>query len=236
MKILLALPSYDGNAATLRDLRAFEAGRRLKCVDAMSSESSFLTYNFNVLWCKALNDRSYTHFVLLHADLVPKRDDWLERLIDLANNADVLSAVSPLKMDTGGTSTALAKVGEFGNYRRLTIREARGLPDTFGRKDVARLFGWDWSESVLLTNTGMMVVNLRKRDILETMCFTTQNWIRKEEGKFIAVSEPEDWNFSRIAQEKSLNVRATCAVPLTHKGACNYDNDRSWGQEHEEGT
>ena len=117
------------------------------------------------------------------------------------------------------------------------MTEAMTLPESFSKGKVADLFGWDRSESTLLTNTGLMVVNMRHRDKLSKMAFDTRNWIRKgANGKFFPISEPEDWNWARQAQSHGLQVWATRAVPVTHVGNTDYDNDKTWGTvEHDSG-
>src|SRR5690349_4749240 len=71
-------------------------------------QSSLLASACNNLWCKALNNRvkdNLKWFVLLHADIVP--EEWfVVKLIALAeqHDADVMSAVVPIKEPTGVTS------------------------------------------------------------------------------------------------------------------------------------
>ena len=230
---LLALPNYGQPLDPRQDPRVLGAKRYVKDFDVRTLTSSFLTYCFNFLWCFALNG-DYSHFVLLHADIAPKQDNWLAMLIEVCDGAgaDIMSVVVPLKTEDGLTSTALSRGDEYGDFRRATLTELRELPATFGKRKVAELFGWEARESTLLVNTGCMVVNMRHKDKLAKMRFTTNNWIRRKSGKYVAVSEPEDWDWSRQAQQHGLQVWATKVIPVSHAG---YDSDRVWGREHDAG-
>lgn len=238
-KIVLVTPTYDGTLHLEVAAQVTQAQLNTKLpVESYSGQTSFLTLQFNKFWCYALNDKSVTHFVMLHADVLPQSRKWLNDLVGLADakQADVLSAVCRLKREDGATSTALARGSEYGDYRRLTIREAHQLPQTFNAEDVARLFEWNIVESRLLVNTGCMVVRMNRRAVLETMRFTVNNWIRKDtHGKFYPISEPEDWEWSEQAASKGLSVWATTAVPITHKGHKDYDSACDEGLEHDPG-
>jgi hypothetical protein len=204
-----------------------------RSLDIAYAHSSFLTFNFNALWCMALNNSHYTHFAMLHEDILPSAENWLTKLVRFADDdqADMISIVSPIKLEIGTTSTALARAGEFGNFRRLTMREAVTLPSVFGRAEMETLFGWS-GENLLLVNTGAMVIRLNWRDVLEQMCFKVNNWIRKnKQGDYIAISEPEDWAFSREAHERGLKVMATAAIRLEHidDEGKRYNNWEAWG-------
>ena len=237
MKVLVAIPTYDGNNNYGVTKRILDAGRRDLTITFTSRQSSFLTLGFNEFWCMALNDRRYDYLVMLHADLPPNTDRWVSMLIKTCESvhADVLSVVSPLKMETGATSTALTRERVFGHHRRLTLKEVYKLPETFNAEHAAKLFGWS-GDTTLLVNTGCMVVSMKKRATLETMLFTTNNWIFKDpDGKFRAVSEAEDWNWSVQAKDRGLSVWATRAIPLVHVGTKEYSNESAWGDEHDEG-
>ncbi len=233
MNPLIALPTYDGSSNVKSTMAAATARERMKSVKIMSLSSSALTCNFNMLWCEALNNKTISHFVMLHADIIPGEDNWLSHLgrIADATGADVLSVVSPIKRETGQTSTALARGDEYGHHRRLTMREVMTLPESFTRKEVARLFGWDWKESTLLVNTGLMCVSMKKRDVMPKMTFGVGNWIRQDaQGKYYTVFCPEDWAWSMQAQALGLSVWATRAVPLAHmNGHMAYKNNTAWG-------
>ena len=228
---LLCIPTYSGKVPYELLGTIFNGIQDYAALKMNMQGTSFLTLKFNMYWCEALNNKEYTHFIILHDDLIPRDEHWLKKLVELAdaNNVDILSAVSPIKNAMGVTSTALAKKGEFGNFRRVTMRELGDLPEVFFRNDVAKLFGWE-PKGHLLTNTGLMCVRMEKRNVLEKMRFTMQDWIKRtSDGKFYAQSEPEDWNWSREAQERGLTVAATRAIALTHRGEFDYRNDVPWG-------
>jgi hypothetical protein len=239
-KILLVTPTYNGTIQ--REVGAMLAHAQIRTkqeVIAWSGETSFLTFQFNKFWCLALNDKNISHFVMLHADVCPADVNWMNKLISIADskNADVLSAVCRLKREDGATSTAIAKKGAFGNYQRLTLKNVQKLPETFNVNHVADFFQLDPADSNLLINTGCMVVRMSNRKALETMRFTVNNWIARDEEtkQFYPVSEPEDWEWSTQAANKGLSVWATRAVAVTHVGVKGYDSEEDTGLEFDPG-
>lgn len=236
LKILLAVPTYDGtvNWRTAANALGVQAGAGVQ-VAVMQMASSFLTLNFNAMWCAMLNDKTFTHFAMCHADIEPAKSNWLKQMLDIQaqTGVDVLSAVSPIKSEQGLTSIAATRNVEGDAYetpKRLTMHEIYRLPETFNGRDVANLWYWNEDATTLLVNTGLLLVDVRKRDIAERITFTVNNWIaRKPSGEFYAESEPEDWNFSRQANSMGWRVSATRAVQLAHIGNARYGNDKAWG-------
>jgi len=181
---------------------------------------SCLTRNFNELFCAALNARKdgATHFCMLHSDVVPHGIGWLDVLSDEMERveADVLSAVIPIKTSSGVTSTAIDEPceGSDKNWRprRLTMNEVyNDHPETFTHKD-------------LLVNTGLMLIDIRK-DWVNDIWFEFEDMISRDAvGNFIAVNVPEDWNFSRRARKMGASIWATRKVACTHYGHIGYGN------------
>lgn len=227
MKPLIVVPTYDGKHDYRLTLMALEASKRVPEQGITFAQSSFLTDQFNKFWCIALNDKRFTHFIMLHADIVPQDDGWEKKIIRLCDekHADILSVVSPIKNPKGTTSTGLWSDGI---VRRLTMKEVFQLPPTFGWREVESYFG---KSGQLLVNTGCMCVAMNNRPVLETMLFRVENFIRKRNGQFYAVSRPEDWNWSRDAYDKGLTVMATREIVIDHGG---YKNDTPWGDEHDQ--
>src|SRR4051812_48922453 len=110
--------------------------------------SSLLALNFNEMWARALNARSQgiTHFVMLHADVVPHSATWVGQLRSIMDRhaASVLSVVLPIKDQRGLTTTGLYSPGDPRLRRRLTLQEVYQQPPTFTHEH-------------LLVNTGLMM-------------------------------------------------------------------------------
>lgn len=217
MKVAIGIPGYGAGNLMAAPLRNLDGNHH---VHYREFDTSFLTMNFNELWCWALTLRdagTITHFLMVHSDIAPVASDWFEIMIAEMEkaNAQVLSAISPIKNWYGLTSTA------FDNNEwtptRLTIEQMNKLPPT-------------WTCDNLLFNTGLMMVDMRDPWV-EKVCFQVRNWLGKLDGKWAHRAEPEDWHFSR--QCKRLGVRAyvTRAVQLNHAGSAIYSTRLTWGGE-----
>ena len=227
------MPTYNNQSDTRQGLFLYAARRDGLNIKVRARQISALCWNFNTLFCEALNDKTVEYFLLMHADIVPyEPQGWISKLIAEANTAgaEILSAVVPVKNKTGITSTA-AQSAEHPTPRRLTMREAYQLPVTFKARDLAELYGWQGHTDVqLLTNTGLLLLDLRrKRNVFEKMHFYTRDGIEKRDGKFVATFAPEDWNFARDAHANGLTLAATRAVKVMHSGHADYDNASAWG-------
>lgn len=232
-KVLVGVPTYNGQVDARQALYLFAARRDNLITDVRTRSLSLLAYCFNSLWCEALNDKTYDYFLLLHADIVPTAPiGWLSKLIQEATNAraDLLSAVVPIKNQDGLTSTAL-QTEQHAIPRRLTLHEVMQLPATFAAADVAKQFGYpDDTAQQLLVNTGCMLMDLRRnRDKWEQMYFRITDRIEKRNGKFVPLVDPEDWDFSRQAHAQGLKVAVTRAVTLLHNGSADYSSAGVWG-------
>ena len=227
-KVFLALPSYDGHM----EQGAFGPIAHSKAHLAQPLGSSLLCYTFNQLFCMALNMRSkgFTHWAILHADICPLQNDWLDTLRSEMERvgADVMSAVVPLKSNDGLTSTGLA-VQEFYAKRyggveeldpwavkRLTMKEIYDLPETF-------------TDENLVVNSGCMIVDITK-PFAEKICFTIQDRIvRDENGEFKALVFSEDWSFSQQVRKLGGSIWATRKVGLYHVGKNCFFNTSVFG-------
>lgn len=181
-------------------------------------QSSLLAKCFNQLWVHALGRRSSgaTHFAMLHADVVPETY-WLDKMLEIAeaNKADVLSVVMAMKSGHGLTSTGIDGP-DLWRPRRFTLKEIAVSHATF-------------TDPNLVVNTGLMLVDLRAAWV-EKVCFTIRDAIEvHEDGTREAVSEPEDWNFSRQVRTLGGSVWATSAVKAEHLGTASYPNYGAWG-------
>jgi predicted O-methyltransferase YrrM len=232
--VFLGLPSYDGTASIATCESYFLAPFRNKTCRVANARKniSFLTRCFNDLWCTALNERQrgVTHFAMIHADIVPDQHDWLDILLGelIRLDADVVSAVAPIKSEHGWTSTAVEVVpGDPWFRRRLTMAEVYDLPETFGAADVG---------SPLLLNTGLWVCRL-DRPWCEQVCFDVGNRIYKHPTDgWKAQDVSEDWLFSAALNGMGCKLYATRKVTLNHEGGRSYPTDRPWGTVETEGA
>jgi GT2 family glycosyltransferase len=197
--------------------------------------SSLLASACNNLWCSALNNREahdLRWFALLHADVVPEKN-FVDKLIRIAeeHDADVLSAVIPIKDESGVTSTALS--GPDPNFPgTFDVFDAfHALSTTLPLELQIPLQG-DWNSNLaprLLVNTGCMICRL-DRDWCSKAYFTINDRITQEiGGLFNHWVEPEDWFFSRLVADLGGKVMATRAVTVEHLGGIPYRSNKVWG-------
>lgn len=217
------LPTYDNRCLAETSI-AWTLGAMSDAAEVVwgKSKSPFLPHSFNELWANALNKRAegVTHFAMLHADVVPDAG-WLERLLHLLtiHEADVVSAVVPLKDETGRTSTLLE--GADGSREFLTLRDVWTGPSTFTAADL------DEPDKTLLLNTGCWACKLG--DWCEGVWFRAHTFInRTDAGLFEALTYPEDWDFSRQLARLGRKAMATRLVPLYHERP-EWHNRGPWG-------
>jgi predicted O-methyltransferase YrrM len=203
--------------AIARLLKAPPSG--FKHVHLMEMSVSLLAHCFNNLWAVALNLRPrVTHFLLWHSDILPAVDRWAEVLREQMEYHDVrvISAVSPIKSAAGMTSTARDR-GQF-DARRYSLAEILSGPETLTSRDIPDL----------LINTGLMLVDLRE-PWAEQVHFEINDRIVKEGDRWVAQTEPEDWNFSRQLARLGVPFAATRAVAVEHVGEHRYSSAEAWG-------
>lgn len=223
---LLGVPTF-GDLSAGAALGAFRASRGEKFdFNIKVSTGSLLALNFNRLWCEALNAAAKgrcDYFAMLHADVEPELW-WLDTLVAEmeAHNLEVLGAAVPIKDTRGVTSIALERDDPDGwhVHGRLTMSEVHRLPETFTAADLGR---------PLLLNTGLWVCRFN-RQWAEQVHFEINDAIRRnEDGEYVALNEPEDWNFSRQLNALGLRIGCTRKVKLGHKGPAVFGNTHAWG-------
>lgn len=214
---------------------AFRASRRHR-VQINEQPCSILTFGFNLLLASALNMRrslGLTHFAMLHADIEPEPESalgvgWLDTLLDEldAHQADLVSAIVPIKNDSGILSMGVEQPGDpFTAAFRLTLKQAYSLPETFSAADCG------YPDRALLVNSGCWVMRF-DQPWVEQLCFTMQDRIEKgPDGVFRASVEPEDWRLSRDLHRMGRKVMATRKVAVAHHGHAAYPNFPAWGQD-----
>ena len=210
----------------------------------IESQTSVLTQAFNAPWCIALNLRKtnrISYWSMLHADIEPEFG-YLDILVREQQRlgCDVLSAVIPMKVPSGLTSTAVGDSSWTLDFvadaiekpRRLSMHEIYKLPRSFDVKDVCRTFP-EVKESIahpfLMVNTGCFICDFSKPWVEEiTFRFLNNNY-KDDAGIWHTACRSEDYDFSFQAHRLGLSVYATTLVSLNHHGDCAYPNHQAWG-------
>ncbi len=244
-KIVVAMPTYNDNTAEAGTWAAFMGGGTnnldQEVVIRYRLRNSLLARCFNHCWAEAVTmaeQGKATHFAMLHTDVVPA-PLWIDTLYNelVRLDADIVSAVIPIKTQEGLTSTALDSSDRW-NPHRLTMKEVMQLPETFGADDVTQA-GLNPGGGKLLVNTGCWICDLRKPwvgktdDAGEMLChFTINDRVRREGDRWTVEVEPEDWYFSRSIYKASPDARifATRQLHVEHVGTMNWINDAAWGR------
>jgi len=237
-RIFLAMPSGGGHPHMAATKAFWTATRGRDQVVRMAFASSILGKSFNHLWASALSTPGVTHFAMLHDDIAPT-DLWLDTLIEQleASQADLISAIVPIKDDRGVTSTGVGRPDDIFDFRRLTTTEVQTLPETFGLDDLPETITAG-GRDCLLVNTGCWVCDLRRpwwrtvdaRGHLKFHFTIRDRVTRRDDGRYVAEFAPEDWTFSRMCHAVGAKVRATKVVHATHFGGRAYSADDVWGE------
>jgi hypothetical protein len=241
--VLIGCPLYERTMHFGSAKAIWRTASRVHRVEVCKQKASLLATNCNFLWCTALNYRESKNlhwFAMLHADIEPDAW-WIDTLIAEASkyDADMMSAIVPIKDHVGVTSTALAKPGSrYGNFCRLTQAQVRhaSFPDTFGIHEAVDALSRlpetlrvvDAPREALMVNTGCFVCRL-DRPWCEQVWFEQYDAIEKREGLWSPVYQSEDWNFSRHIAELGGKVMATRLVNVHHFGDAEFLSDAVWG-------
>lgn len=216
IKPFIAVPTYSG----MLHFTTFQALMGSSVLDPMIQffQFSMTTLCFNALWASALNQKKtgVTHFAMCHDDITPEAG-WLDKMLAIMERekCHILSAVSPLKNESGLTSTAVDN--DTWNPPRFTLRQLSKMPSTF-------------TSPKLLLNTGLMLVDIRETWV-DTMLFDVKNAMLLGEKGFSPIAFTEDWLFSRKANALGKKLCATTEVKLTHCGSKNFANFIAGGYE-----
>ena len=233
------MPSYDSRVH-LASAQAFfvtPTKGEVSIIRQQTWGGSLLAKSFNMLWAMALahaDKEQCEWFAMLHADIGPEAG-WVDILVKEAiiHDADMVSAVIPMKSPKGLTSTGLDNPeNEFEPMRRMTMREVwqPEIPDTFTAADLGQ------TELALLVNTGCFVARTNRkwcratdeRGFLKSR-FSIDDRIARIDGMWNVGVSPEDWQFSRMLHEAGAKVMATRKVKAVHYGETGYRNDVPWG-------
>jgi hypothetical protein len=240
--VYLACPTHNGQIEHRVVKALFTEATAEHKVLVKVHQTSLLASGCNSMYCEALNGymgEKFKWFAMLHSDIAPE-PLWLDKLISLAerHNADLLSAVVPIKSKDGVTSTAISYPGDpFSRFARLTQQQLNrpDWPEVFNVKHALAYFNPETphypevlGDSILLVNTGCMVVRL-DRPWSDKLYFTINDQIVPTMNGYEAQVEPEDWFFSRLVDEHGGIVMATKAIALEHIGQHPYPSRAMWG-------
>lgn len=238
--IFLGVPTHDGKV----DNSTFSAVMRTAAsrhdVSTKVQCSSALTHNFNELWLEALRgveSHGVTHFCMLHADVGPLQQDWIDRLVAIMEEGDydLVSVIIPIKDDRGLTSTGFDT--DPWRPRRLSMHEAMQMPATFDNDAILKIMKPDLSVTdmgdpigPIIFNTGLWICRL-DRPWVKKICFDIKNRVHQypDTDQIVAEFAPEDWEFSRQCYELGVKYAVTRAIEVEHIGRAAPKNTHAWG-------
>lgn len=227
-KVFVGLPRYgDIHAGAAKGFYYPSAGG-VEIVGIADAAQSLTPSAFNDLFRLALDMHdagTATHFAMIHADVQPIANFWLDLLwkeMELYG-ADLMSAVIPIKAwdrDDLETSTAIGPVDDpWSITRKILVSERHTLPQTFGAADVCK------PGEVLLVNTGLWITDLRHPAWRSFPGFNIVTDIVKEgDEPRRARQRSEDWEMSRHLAAHGAKVMATWRVKVAHWGVKPYRN------------
>lgn len=240
--VYIAAPSYDGKRDDKNAQRLYlDATQKYNRV-VVPYTGSLLALAFNGAWCYALNNYGADGakwFAMLHADILPD-PFWLDTLIEEAErvDADMMSAVVPIKDTRGMTSTAIAHPTDpWQIFCRLTLKQIwnESFPETFNRYTAtAALQGllpqFTVPDTALLVNTGCFVCRIDRIANENPPFFTIRDRLVQVDGQWTQQVQPEDWYFSRFLDVRGHSVYATRKLGLVHWGNVAYPSTGKFGE------
>ena len=224
MRILFVCMPRRGNGvgvyeAAVAHWQPVNSMEKTKKIVRATVSSSLLTHGFNKMWCAALTlrkEHGITHFGMIHDD-IGAPVGWADVLMDEMEkfDADLVSAVVPIKDDRGITSTAI-DTGDMFSPTRLTMTEVFERDETF-------------TESGLLANTGLWVCRIDRPWSEKVIFRQTDQMVKTDDGRFVARTSPEDWDFSRQLHQHGCKIYCTRKVQLFHERH-EFHNKSPWGR------
>lgn len=231
--IFLGTPSHDSRVHFKVSHAAYHQLMTRGDLLYLVTVNSLLPYNCNLLLCSALNareEKKIKYFGLLHSDIVPVGNGWLEKLIEImARGYDLVSVLSPIKNDSGeysaGWRVPVKKDGKVvaNQVTKLTKAMVRDLPETFNRLDLRKVLKLPERFDFLL-NTGLFLVDLQKEWSEKLFFRQLDGIIKTDKGRFVPVSESEDWFFTSNAEKLGARLAGTYEIELEHVGDRSYSN------------
>ncbi len=229
--VFIASPGRPGkmiHRCVARGIYAWPMRDKSVEISVTELDTSVLPWTFDNLWCMAVNGYEkgqYTHFAMHHDDIgTTKEGNWLGILLAEMEeyDADIMSAVVPLKGEEGLTSTGIDDTGDPWNPRRLTLAEIYELSETFTHPQI-------------LLNTGLWVCDLSKpwvhkeRNGVMTCSFHQRNQVVRTPNGWEPRMRSEDWELSRDVRDAGgKKLYATRKVKLYHEYP-GFTNAEPWG-------
>lgn len=190
--------------------------------------SSLIPANFNKAWVEAVvraEAGEFTHFAMQHSDVVAE-PGWVDILHDemRRTGADLISAVVPLKEESGRTSMGVDVSRSPHFFKQFTMREIANFAPTFSAEDAG------YPGCALVVNTGLWLAKLNQ-PWNKKICFAIPAFIDWDRTPPFIATEPEDWLMSRQLFQAGAKVMATTKVKLKHMIAPTkgYENQGAWG-------
>lgn len=210
--IFIGIPSHNGQIHGDIIYSILDAAMSGEKIAVAHQSFSLLARNFNHLLADAINGK-YSHFVLLHADIIPGKE-WLQKMLSVMDEkkCDVLSVISPRKNPRGLTSTAILKGQDPFRAKLLTMKDVSELPETFERED-------------LLVNSGLLLIDLRASWVGSVWFEIKDDVENLMDGTYKPFGISEDWLFSMRARAAGARIFATRAVKIRHIGSHAFTND-----------
>src|SRR6266481_4658760 len=244
-QVFLGCPTHDGRIHDGGAKFFYQNNSQQHTVEGAVATFSLITFNCNLLWAVALNRHETGRadwFAMIHSDVEPE-PFWIDKLIAEAerHQADIMTAVIPIKNEKGLTSTAISHpTDDCRAFFRMTMSQVRhpGFPATFDCEMALQALAAlpDGLSLVaprpanLLCNTGCMVCRLggswcdpNKVFFDETTSF------QRIGGQWTPIIRSEDWFFSARAVAHGAKIMATTNLKVLHHGATAYPSDKVWG-------
>jgi len=226
--VFIAVPTHNGDIRGEVAASVLQASTQSK-IAYCHQKLSNLTRNFNSLLCMALNGKIFSHFCMIHGDVITRDAGWLGKMLAIMQEtcADILSVILPIKGQKGLTSTGYCKEETVPlTIKRLTMKEVFALPETFAHEH-------------LVVNTGLMLINLQApfmSHVGRGLCFrVTDQIVYDKGGKLQTVGSPEDWLWSLDARGLGAKIYATRAIKADHcGGSMMYPNHEPFGVDSED--
>jgi hypothetical protein len=213
--VCLAIPTYDHTMHTLCMTSALTASKR-HAINTIVHNCSLLAHGFNAMWAHAILDGA-DYLAMLHSD-IGAPPNWVDTLIDILNDeeADIVSALSPIKGPDNDYSTALLdRINPWAEPRKVTFADLAGLGETFDGPDLAAALN---ATGILGINTGCWVAKIGNRTWPRRVHFEIRSRINWSHDPPRCEVIPEDWNLSRQAYVLGLRVVCTTAITIKHAG------------------
>jgi hypothetical protein len=244
-RVFIGCPTHDGRIHDGCAKFFYQNNSRQHTVEGAVATFSLITFNCNVLWAVALNRHEAGQadwFAMIHSDIEPEAF-WIDKLIAEADrhSADIMTAVVPIKNESGLTSTAVSHPSDDCRaYFRLTTSQVLhpNFPVTFDldlavdalRKLPDQLAFDPPLPAHLLCNTGCMVCRLGGAWCDPNKVFFDEvTSFHRLNGQWTPIIRSEDWFFTAKAAQHGAKVMATTSLKLRHHGVTAFRSDQAWG-------